>query len=248
MKMFVGNDEIVYILDKAEGNAAQVNGHPAWGSAYNIAGRTSQTMNVVTNTFCASGMHLPNGSYATFGGNGAVSPGGNLGDVLEPGGYAASYDTTYQDWSGSKSIRVLNPCAWDDLSNTECQWFDNATLLSMQKQRWYSAAEPLADGTIAIIGGFVEGGYINRNWPNTDPATEGGAAEPTYEFYPTKGDATTMKFMIETSGLNSYAHTYLMPSGKMFVQANLSTSKCFIQCMSLPLTRTGSAVGPGPEH
>lgn len=30
--MFVGNEEVVYFLDKAEGNAAQVNGHPAWGA------------------------------------------------------------------------------------------------------------------------------------------------------------------------------------------------------------------------
>ncbi|TFY60839.1 hypothetical protein EVJ58_g4891 [Rhodofomes roseus] len=208
MMMFIGNDEVVYILDKAEGNAAQIDGHAAWGAAYNIAGR----------------MHLPNGSYVTFGGNGAAGPGGNMGDVLAPGGYSATYDTTYGDYSGSTSIRILNPCKWDDISsNADCQWFDNATLLHMQKQRWYSAAEPLGDGSIAIIGGFVEGGYINRNWPNKDPATEGGAAEPTYEFYPSKGDATVMNFMIKTSGLNSYAHTYLMPSGKMFVQANLST-------------------------
>ncbi|KAJ3766035.1 hypothetical protein FB446DRAFT_417507, partial [Lentinula raphanica] len=32
-----------------------------------------------------------------------------------------------------------------------------------------------------------------------------------------------MQFMVKTSGLNSYAHTYLMPSGKMLVQANYST-------------------------
>ncbi|KAF9807896.1 hypothetical protein IEO21_08035 [Rhodonia placenta] len=242
MMMFLGTEEIVYILDKAEGNAAQVDGHPAWGSAYNIAGRTAQTMEVVTNTFCASGMHLPNGSYATFGGNGAVSPGGNIGDVLAPGGYSASYDTTYHDYSGSTSIRILNPCAWSDLSNTECQWFDNATLLHMQKQRWYSAAEPLGDGSIAIIGGFVEGGYINRNYPNVDPATEGGAAEPTYEFYPSKGPAQTMQFLIQTSGLNAYAHTYMMPSGKMFVQANVSTM------LWDPLTNEETALPPMPDN
>lgn len=32
--MFLGNEETVYILDKAEGNAAQINGHPAWGAAW----------------------------------------------------------------------------------------------------------------------------------------------------------------------------------------------------------------------
>jgi hypothetical protein len=34
--MFVGNEEKVYILDKAEGNAAQVNNHAAWGSVWQV--------------------------------------------------------------------------------------------------------------------------------------------------------------------------------------------------------------------
>ena len=34
--MFLGNTDKVYILDKAEGNAAQVNGHPAWGSVWYV--------------------------------------------------------------------------------------------------------------------------------------------------------------------------------------------------------------------
>lgn len=34
--MFVGNEEKVYIMDKAEGNKAQVNNHPAWGSVWYV--------------------------------------------------------------------------------------------------------------------------------------------------------------------------------------------------------------------
>ena len=34
-----------------------------------------------------------------------------------------------------------------------------------------------------------------------------------------------MQFMGRTSGLNSYALTYLMASGNLFVQANYSTSE-----------------------
>jgi hypothetical protein len=37
MMMFVGNDEKVYILDKAESNAAQIDGHPAWGSRWCVS-------------------------------------------------------------------------------------------------------------------------------------------------------------------------------------------------------------------
>lgn len=222
--MFVGNEEKVYILDKAENNAAQINGHPAWGAYFDLNTQETHLMDAYTNVFCASGMHLPNGSFVTFGGNGAVGLRGDIGSVLNPDGYSAAFDETYQDYDGRRSIRIIDPCDGEIGDRAECQWFDNATFVAMQKNRWYSAAEPLGDGSVAIIGGFVNGGYVNRNVPNIDPAFEGGAAEPTYEFYPTKGEATIMQFMITTSGLNSYAHSFLMPSGLMFLQANLSTS------------------------
>ena len=32
--MFLGNEQKVYILDKAEGNGHQINGHPAWGAVW----------------------------------------------------------------------------------------------------------------------------------------------------------------------------------------------------------------------
>ena len=190
-----------------------------------IATNKADIIDVYSNAFCASGMHLPNGSFTTFGGNGAVGPGGNLGSVPYSNGASAQFDDTYKDYDGTRAIRIVNPCTGsnsDLVSNPQCGWWEDATVLQMQKSRWYSTAEALADGTIALIGGFVNGGYINRNYPNTDPAYEGGAAEPTVEFYPTRGDAKVMQFMIDTSGLNSYAHAFMMPSGKMFLQANVS--------------------------
>ncbi|KAI0327729.1 DUF1929-domain-containing protein [Cubamyces sp. BRFM 1775] len=226
MMMFLGNTDKVYILDKSEGNAAKFGDYPAMGAVYDIASRKAETMAVTTNVFCASGMHLPNGSFATFGGNGAVGKGGNISDVKYPDNpWQGLYDTQYGDYDGTKAIRILNPCGdGDDFTSPNCQWFDNASLLSMQSQRWYSAAEPMGDGTIVLIGGFSNGGYINRNYPNTDPAYEGGAANPTYEFFPANGrQQQFMNFMNKTSGLNAYALTYLMPSGKMLVQANYST-------------------------
>ncbi|KAI8970642.1 glyoxal oxidase N-terminus-domain-containing protein [Trametes punicea] len=226
MMMFLGNPDKVYILDKSENNAAKFGNYPAMGAVYDIASRQAQTMGVSTNVFCASGMHLPNGSFATFGGNGAVGPGGNISDVPYPNNpYQGFFDTQFGDYDGTKAIRILNPCTdADDFSSPNCQWFDNASLLSMQSQRWYSAAEPMGDGTVVLIGGFTNGGYINRNYPNVDPAYEGGAANPTFEFFPANGRSPQfMNFMNKTSGLNAYALTYLMASGNMLVQANYST-------------------------
>ncbi|GLB36927.1 putative copper radical oxidase variant A [Lyophyllum shimeji] len=215
MMMFLGNEEKVYILDKAEGNPATVSGHPAWGSVWDIKTRQATVMDVKTNTFCSSGMHLPNGSYVTFGGNSAVGRGGAAGST-------GVWDAEYQDFDGAKSIRVLNPCtSSDNFASAQCTWFDDPSVLSMQKKRWYSTAEPLADGSIVLIGGMVGGGYINRNTPDTTPVPE--AAENSYEFYPSKGPATPLPFLYKTGGLNVYAHAFLLNSGKMLVQANVST-------------------------
>lgn len=168
-------------------------------------------------------MHLPNGSYVAFGGNSANGRGGQLGSQLTPEGTGA-WDSEYQDFDGARSIRVLNPCTSSDNFNApSCQWFDEPEQLSMQKKRWYSSAEALADGSIVLIGGFVNGGYINRNTPNLHPDADG--AECTYEFYPPNGRVPQrLEFLVQTSGLNAYAHSFLLNSGKMLVQANVSTS------------------------
>ncbi|KAI0287184.1 glyoxal oxidase [Russula brevipes] len=219
MMMFVGGSDKVYILDKVEGNAHQINGHSVYASVWDIAARTATPVDVQTNAFCAAGMHLPNASYAVFGGNTAVGPGGNNSSP----GSSTTYDPTYKDFDGTRAIRIITPCD-GDIASPPCSWFDEPNTLSMAKHRWYPAAEALADGTVVLIGGYTGGGYINRNTPNTDPAYEGGAAEPTFEFYPPgPQEPQVMQFMVKTSGLNSYALTYLMPSGKMFVQANFST-------------------------
>jgi hypothetical protein len=186
----------------------------------NLDTRTATPVDVQTNPFCAAGMHLPNASFAVFGGNNAIGPGGNNSDP----GSTQAYDPAYQDYDGRRAIRMITSCD-GDVTQSPCNWYDQPNGLQMAKGRWYPGAEPLANGTVVLIGGFTSGGYINRAYPNVDPTTEGGQAEPTYELFPpTTTPPQIMQFMVKTSGLNSYALTYLMPSGKMFVQANYSTS------------------------
>ncbi|KAJ7276322.1 glyoxal oxidase N-terminus-domain-containing protein [Mycena haematopus] len=223
MMMFLGNNHKVYIIDKAEGNVAQVNGHPAWGSVWDIDTQETTVMDIATNTFCSSGYHVPNGSFVTFGGNGAAGPGASEGSQVTPGAFFATWDSTYQDFDGGQSIRVLNPCTSDDdFSSPQCQWYDDPANLSMQRRRWYSAAEALGNGTIVLIGGFQNGGYILRNVPNDNPTA---GAELTYEFYPSNDQTPQLvNFLVKTSGLNAYPLTWLLSSGNIFLQANLSTT------------------------
>ncbi|KAI9509598.1 glyoxal oxidase [Russula earlei] len=219
MMMFVGSPNKVHIIDKVEANAHQINGHAVYASVWDLDSRTATPIDTVTNAFCAAGMHLPNASYAVFGGNAGIGPGGtNTGPGSTP-----AFDPTYQDYDGRQAIRMITSCT-GNVNAAPCNWYDQPNGLRMIKRRWYPGAEALADGTIVLIGGFTQGGFINRNYPNVDPAYEGGQAEPTYEFFPPRTQPPqVMNFMIKTSGLNGYALAFLMASGKMFVQANYST-------------------------
>lgn len=126
-------------------------------------------------------MHLPNGSFITFGGNGAIGKGGAIGSVA-PDPYRGSYDAVYEDYDGTAALRILNPCTGsntDLVSNPQCGWYEDANVLAMKAHRWYASAEALGDGTVVIIGGFSNGGYINRNYPNNQPGSGGAVSVST---------------------------------------------------------------------
>ncbi|KAH7099926.1 DUF1929-domain-containing protein [Auriculariales sp. MPI-PUGE-AT-0066] len=246
MMMFLGNDENIYILDKAEGNPVEINGHPAWGSVWsvyffhrsrnaelsvdvclmaratrNIAAGKATVVDVISNSFCASGFFLPNSSWIALGGNSGISPGPV--DYHGPG-----VDPTYQDVDGRQAIRIVAPCNGDaGAFSPDCQWFDDPTTLHMSVRRWYSTAEALGTGEILIIGGMQNGGYINRVGPNSnDPVTQNNLASNSYEFFPARANfapSPPSDFLVNAGGLNTYAHAFLMASGKVLLQANVST-------------------------
>ncbi|KAI0253523.1 glyoxal oxidase [Lactifluus subvellereus] len=220
MMMFVGSNNKVYILDKVEGNPTQIAGHPVWASVWDIAAKKATPVDAITNPFCAAGMHLPNGSFAVFGGNSAIGPNGQN---LSPGS-TPQFDPVYGDHDGGQAIRIITSCA-GDVAAAPCAWYDAIGGPQMIRRRWYAGAEPLANGGVVLIGGLVNGGFINRNFPNVDPVYENGQAEPTYEFYPPGPNPPQIfQFLVKTSGLNAYALAFLMPSGKMFVQAYYSST------------------------
>ncbi|KAG9014897.1 hypothetical protein FRB94_009055 [Tulasnella sp. JGI-2019a] len=97
-QIFLGTPNKVYVIDKTENNPVQVNGHPAWAVEYNINNDTYRTMDVVSNTFCAGGSSLGNGTWINVGGNQAVNWGGNTAPTQS----AAS---PYFDADGGKAIR-----------------------------------------------------------------------------------------------------------------------------------------------
>lgn len=230
MMLALIDEDNVMIIDKSENNGVRGgasvlnNGKPVWGAIMSLSnGYAMRGLDMDTNPFCASGAVMGNGSWLVAGGNQGVGYGGNATGSTTAAG-------PYMDADGRLAIRLMNP----QTTAANLQWIDQAA--SMTSPRWYPGIEVMTDGSVLLIGGATGGGYINRNTPNTDPAFQGGAsssvsnlnaggANPTWEFFPQKGNTPTINnFMVLTSGLNMYPHTYLMPSGKLFMQANYSTT------------------------
>lgn len=96
-QLFLSNSgKKVYIIDKAENNPAQVNGHPAWATEYDLATNTYRGMDVLTNAFCAGGTVLGNGTWLNVGGNNPVGYGGVQVD---------SCTGPYENCDGGKALR-----------------------------------------------------------------------------------------------------------------------------------------------
>lgn len=201
-QFFVGGVNKVYILDKVENNPTRLAGSnkPAWATEYDLRTNTFRTMEVATNTFCAGGAALGNGTWISVGGNKAVTSGGLDGVNL-----AAPY---YND-DGAKSIRLIDPCDND----TKCQWVVNPGGALLQAKRWYPTVETLEDGSVIIIGGCTDGGYVNDANQNI----------PTVEYFPSKGQPNKLNFLLTTLPANLYTLTWLLPSGNLFLQSNLGT-------------------------
>ncbi|KAJ3574744.1 hypothetical protein NP233_g1539 [Leucocoprinus birnbaumii] len=194
-QMFLGTNDKVYIIDKAENNPTQVSGHPAWAQEFSLGSEWQRPMDIYTNTFCAGGNVLGNGTWLNVGGNQAVGYGGAQA-ASQLGG------PPYNDADGRRSIRMLVPS--DD---GKCEWGLSHAHVA---ERWYPTLETLEDGTMIIIGGCHWGGYVND--PNQN--------NPTYEFFPPRGDPIVSPFLSNTLPTNLYPLAFLLPSGRIFMQAN----------------------------
>lgn len=130
------NDRYVLLLDKAEQNPLRTDdGNHAWGAMLDTVDGTVRALKTKTNSFCAGGGFLGNGTLANFGGNpreGAT--------VTEDGIMAIRLFTPGSDGSG------------------ELYEHDSIKLSS---HRWYPSSGRLSDGSQIIFGGMTKGGFNN---------------------------------------------------------------------------------------
>lgn len=144
MQMAVVDDDHVLIFDKSEHNALQVNGASAWGSLYTISTKKVKALGMKTNTFCAGGGWLGNGTMVSVGGN--------------------AVENTNPTEDGRTGLRMFTPCDGDD-----CEIYENPSRLHLTSDRWYPSTTRLDDGSLIIFGGMIAAGYNNQE--STDNPT-----------------------------------------------------------------------------
>ncbi|CAE6413572.1 unnamed protein product [Rhizoctonia solani] len=195
MQLAVISDTEAIIIDKVEHNPLIVNGHPAWGAIYNLEHHTVRPLDLKSNSFCAGGSFLGNGTLINVGGNPIVED--ETGAV------------DFGDENGLQAIRLFNPCP-----GGMCDIYDHPKELHMTSFRWYPTVSRLDDGSVSIIGGSTKGGWMNNASTNN----------PTMEFFPPKpiGDKGVVRldFLVNTLNSNLFPIAFTLPDGQIFVAAN----------------------------
>lgn len=143
LEAIIVSPTLAIFFDRATNDPLQVNGHPAWGALFNLETNTATALDVVSDSFCASGSRLSNGtmvrlsrdtistrSLTTFF---KVSVGGNI-PVID----AAS--------DGRMGIRIFEPCA--SPSGANCTLFEDPKTVHLAETRWYPSSLRIFDGSL----------------------------------------------------------------------------------------------------
>lgn len=188
------------IVDKVEHNPVTIDGHPAWAALYNLVDHSIKPLRMQSNSFCAGGSFLGNGTLINVGGN----------PVVESHTSAADFG----DVDGLQAIRIFEPC--DSPSVADCEMYENHDRIRMASPRWYNTVIRLSDGSAMIIGGARKGGWINNSTVNN----------PTVEYYPpkdidgSKGMQITLPFLVKSLNSNLFPIAFALPDGNIFMAAN----------------------------
>ncbi|KAL5529142.1 hypothetical protein ACEPAG_5116 [Sanghuangporus baumii] len=200
MQLAIISSSHAIIIDKVEHNPLSVDGHPAWGALYNLNSHAVKALRIKSNSFCAGGTFLSNGTLINVGGNPVVSD------------KTAAAD--FGDVDGLQAIRLFHPC--DSESAADCDIYENHARIRMASPRWYNTVLRLSDGSAMIVGGSKKGGWMNNATTNN----------PTVEYYPPKnikgsnGLPVTLQFLKDTLNSNLFPIAFALPNGRVFMAAN----------------------------
>ncbi|KAI0650924.1 glyoxal oxidase N-terminus-domain-containing protein [Trametes meyenii] len=190
LESIVVSPTLVVFFDRASDDPLQINNHSAWGALWNLETSTVRPLDVLTNSFCASGALLSNGSMASVGG--------------DPNGFPGNPDIR----PGQQAIRIFEPCA--SANGDGCTLFEDPVNLHLLEKRWYPSSIRIFDGSLLIVGGMHE----DTPFLNTDPALS-FEFFPRKEDVPRPSE-----FLKRSLPANLFPRIFALPDGKVFMVAN----------------------------
>ena len=200
MQLAVISESHALVVDKVEHNPLSIDGHPAWAALYNLKTHSVTPLAMESNSFCAGGTFLSNGTLVNVGGN----------PVVEDHTSAADFG----DLDGLQAVRIFEPCDYEHVSS--CTIYENHDRIRMASPRWYTTVLRISDGSAMIIGGSRKGGWINNATVNN----------PTVEYWPPKdiagsrGMPVRLPFLEDTLGANLFPIAFSLPDETVFIAAN----------------------------
>jgi hypothetical protein len=200
MQLAIISSTHALIVDKVQHNPLTISGHPAWAALYNLETHAVKPLAMESNSFCAGGTFLGNGTLINVGGNPVV--------------HSHTSSADFGDVDGLQAIRMLAPCNSDSADG--CEMYEDHSRIRMATPRWYNTVVRINDGSAMIIGGSKSGGWINNATVNN----------PSIEYFPPKaihksnGLPIHLRFFVDTLGSNLFPIAFLLPDGKIFIAAN----------------------------
>ncbi|KAF7778494.1 CAZyme family AA5 [Agaricus bisporus var. burnettii] len=195
MQLAIVSPTLAIIIDKVERNPLTVDGHPAWAALYNLDTQALTPLRPASNSFCAGGAFLSNGTLVNAGGNAVVQP--DFGDV-----------------DGSQGIRLFHPC--NSADGEGCEIYEDPKSIKLASPRWYTTVLKIQDGSVMILGGSRTGGFINDQKKN-NPTLE---YFPRKSIHGSGGSSIHLKFLEDTLNSNLFPIAFLLPTGNIFIAAN----------------------------
>ncbi|KAF8996332.1 copper radical oxidase [Cyathus striatus] len=192
MQLAITSETTAIILDKIEHNLLTVNGHMAWASELNLETLSVRALNPLSNTWCATGSFLGNGTLISSGGNPIVNE-------------------TGKRLNGLQAIRFFTPCTSGD-----CDILEDPAHIHLTSNRWYPSSVRIEDGSVIIFGGSIWGGFINSIWGN-NPSYE---FYPPKNINGYNGERIPSQFLVDTLNGNHFPIMIQLPDGNIFVAAN----------------------------
>ncbi|KAJ6565154.1 glyoxal oxidase N-terminus-domain-containing protein [Mycena vulgaris] len=135
MQLAIVTETTAVIFDKVEHNPLMTeDGNPAWTAELNLNTHVVRPLHALSNTWCATGSFLGNGTLLSSGGNPIVITGQN----------------------GLQALRFFTPC-----QDGTCDIWENSSVVRTTSPRWYPGSVRIEDGSV-IIFGFMNNAAVSN--------------------------------------------------------------------------------------